>query len=1003
MITPAPEQPLIPEQHLTDGPAVSGEPGAIGAQRSQPPSGEQTDIIAELNPGTQPRAGGQPPAAPKTGEATDQQDQPSDATQLTQDATLAQDNSQRLAGIIGTPTIPLSWQARVFTSNDDGMAFGRRTWDETVRRLSPEQRQALAGYTDDTIAMGPGQPGYQAINPFLKGRMQATPANQERIAQIQESVARIDEALRLQPVPQDIVVNRTTNRRAFLGPDGEVIGDPAELAGLTGSVQHAPEYLSTALGAYGYGSEEIALHLMVPAGTPALYLETIAYNPNEHELLLGRGLSFHIDRVWLDETWHVQAHIIGDEAREPASAAGGSILPADPPVTGSSLDEPVVGQTDQVNRVVSPQQPSRSSEQGQLHQEQQEHAEPAREPTPLGNGGNPPGSDDSVFQAPAKPLSSPGSADAVPDGQQNGARAGKAEAEFLDSGDTGQVPNAPASWSSGVPAETPPGLRDGSPNATASTVVAPRGDVITHEATDQPLVPESPPTAVSGETPTAVEAQSTPLPSGRQPEISSALEFDIAGTAKAGETHQQDQHGMPEGSENQAAPSHQVSSGADNGPLDQGGQGNNFSDPRNFNPAAVVETARTGEPAPEQTSIGTTLNPSRSELAAGGDTGQGPGGSRDPGSSGAPVENVPALQNHGEPTAVVTSPGSHDPEPAVVPDDRWVALGTPDEVSQAPSGGAGGEPAGGEPAEGAPSLVKQYTDVQVQIGRAKRGGTPEERAARDALLKELSIDHVEAEAQARDTVVAGLQKQLEDARGKGQNDVQKLELQLKNESDRLDKHLANIQADLARRRLDVRHGDLELDYERERAQLSTETPGQAGAQRNGHADLDRPTITELTVALDQRYRDLHEQLDGMAQRRQVLLDERDRIEREVEPETGEAFAKFTADLPPIDAAADPASRIERHEKATEAYQTAERDARLRAVDRRLAELRASREQAAGDPAAEAGIDARIKYLTRIRGELADRLQPPDPNLSQVRGPSALRMLRELDTGSDRGP
>ena len=67
---------------------------------------------------------------------------------------------------------------------------------------------------------------------------------------------------------------------------------------------------------------------MVPEGTPAIYLGDLSHNPSEHELLLGRGMSFTIDAVWPQDdgfgrtTWHVQAHVSAFDGHPVEGAQG---------------------------------------------------------------------------------------------------------------------------------------------------------------------------------------------------------------------------------------------------------------------------------------------------------------------------------------------------------------------------------------------------------------------------------------------------------------------------------------------------------------------------------------------------------------------------------------------------------------------------------------------------------------------------------------------------------
>ena len=106
--------------------------------------------------------------------------------------------------------------------------------------------------------------------------------------EVGQAVEHIDDALRPQPTPEYIVVMRETGFEAF----------DRSISDLEGTVQRDPVYLSTALGSdpnFNPG-KPVVLHLQVPAGTPAMYLEGLSHYP-ERELLLGCGLPYTVERV----------------------------------------------------------------------------------------------------------------------------------------------------------------------------------------------------------------------------------------------------------------------------------------------------------------------------------------------------------------------------------------------------------------------------------------------------------------------------------------------------------------------------------------------------------------------------------------------------------------------------------------------------------------------------------------------------------------------------------
>jgi hypothetical protein len=121
--------------------------------------------------------------------------------------------------------------------------------------------------------------------------------------EIRNDIEQIDRAMAGNPVPEDIVVSRGTG----LGH----IGMPAP--DMVGQTFNDPAYMSTSLGdtAGAFDGKDAVLHLRVPAGTPALYMENVsAFGNAERELLLGRGMSYRVDRViWENGQWQIYGEI----------------------------------------------------------------------------------------------------------------------------------------------------------------------------------------------------------------------------------------------------------------------------------------------------------------------------------------------------------------------------------------------------------------------------------------------------------------------------------------------------------------------------------------------------------------------------------------------------------------------------------------------------------------------------------------------------------------------
>jgi ADP-ribosyltransferase exoenzyme len=108
---------------------------------------------------------------------------------------------------------------------------------------------------------------------------------------VRHDVAEIDKAMTGHPVPEDIVVTRGTDL-GYLGPISP--------RNLEGTIMHQRAYTSTSLGgpANSFQTMDAVMHIKVPKGTPALWMEKASFfDASERELLLGRGLDIRVDRV----------------------------------------------------------------------------------------------------------------------------------------------------------------------------------------------------------------------------------------------------------------------------------------------------------------------------------------------------------------------------------------------------------------------------------------------------------------------------------------------------------------------------------------------------------------------------------------------------------------------------------------------------------------------------------------------------------------------------------
>lgn len=178
--------------------------------------------------------------------------------------------------------------AKNWPDDADAQQYGADYWNDYADTLPPDQRQALFDYTTDP----PHYPSYVEINGALRGTHPMTP-------EVQAAIDRIDAALGGRPVPENVVISRGTGL-------GHIGMDPSDMVGRTFTED---AYLSTSLGgpAPAFSGKDAVLHMEVPAGTPAIWVERVgAYGAGERELLLGRGMEYTVDRAVFDGSqWHI--------------------------------------------------------------------------------------------------------------------------------------------------------------------------------------------------------------------------------------------------------------------------------------------------------------------------------------------------------------------------------------------------------------------------------------------------------------------------------------------------------------------------------------------------------------------------------------------------------------------------------------------------------------------------------------------------------------------------
>ncbi|MFE1855632.1 ADP-ribosyltransferase, partial [Streptomyces sp. NPDC059489] len=175
-------------------------------------------------------------------------------------------------------------------SNKAGFDYGNGYWNDFLDNLTSESRESLVTYTGNA---------YDDINGHLRF---GTDTSAETLHTIDE----MDNVMGARPVPEDIMVVRGT------GVDHLHLPTPMDMRG---GVYDDKAYTSTALGKTPpppFDAKPVWMHLRVPKGTPALWLDHLSKYPGERELLLARGTEYKVTRVFMDEAgkWHVYGEVL---------------------------------------------------------------------------------------------------------------------------------------------------------------------------------------------------------------------------------------------------------------------------------------------------------------------------------------------------------------------------------------------------------------------------------------------------------------------------------------------------------------------------------------------------------------------------------------------------------------------------------------------------------------------------------------------------------------------
>ncbi|MCX5340729.1 ADP-ribosyltransferase [Streptomyces atratus] len=179
-----------------------------------------------------------------------------------------------------------------FADDFDAIQYGRDYWNDYVDNLDPSAQQALRDYTGDSF------PSYKDMNGYLRNDPYYGPR-----PEVLHDISEMDRVMSTRPVPEDVMVVRGT------GIGHLDLDSPLEMLGGTYGDEG---YLSTSLGNHpvpSFAGKDAILHLRVPKGTPALWLEKVShYGVTEREILLGRGSEYRVTRVFVDEAGQAQVY-----------------------------------------------------------------------------------------------------------------------------------------------------------------------------------------------------------------------------------------------------------------------------------------------------------------------------------------------------------------------------------------------------------------------------------------------------------------------------------------------------------------------------------------------------------------------------------------------------------------------------------------------------------------------------------------------------------------------
>ncbi|WP_406158332.1 protein phosphatase [Streptomyces sp. NBC_01005] len=267
--------------HADDAAAHAGDHGGPGSHVD--PHGTADDLAHGADDATAPgHHGGD---GPGLGPAADDFKYTPHVSEADFDSLSTAEKHRVAASELTDGTVP-------FADDFDAVQYGRDYWNDYVDNLDPSAQQALRDYTGDSF------PSYKDMNGYLRNDPHYGPR-----PEVLHDISEMDRVMSTRPVPEDVMVVRGT------GIGHLDLDSPLEMMGGTFGDEG---YLSTSLGNHpvpSFAGKDAILHLRVPKGTPALWLEKVShYGVTEREILLGRGSEYRVTRVFVDEAGQAQVY-----------------------------------------------------------------------------------------------------------------------------------------------------------------------------------------------------------------------------------------------------------------------------------------------------------------------------------------------------------------------------------------------------------------------------------------------------------------------------------------------------------------------------------------------------------------------------------------------------------------------------------------------------------------------------------------------------------------------